>query len=98
MPMYWLSMAPEDGPGRVAIVDAGSPAEAHQRALALRLPLPGDEILILMTPDGEPGRALPRDRILTQEELDSVGAESAASFDDEEWEQLMDHRRVRRVR
>ena len=82
-------MAPEAGPGRVAIVDANSKIAAHQKALVLGLPLEGDELLIIEIPDGEEELGLPRDRVLTQEELSGVGAESPNAFTDAEYDLMM---------
>lgn len=69
-------MAPESGPGRVAIVDAATKRHAHHKAIDLKLKRHGDQVLAIKIPDGEPELSLPRDRILRPEELEAIGAES----------------------
>lgn len=76
MKTYWLSFAPEAGPGRVMLVDADSKAAAHQKALRLGMNREGDEVLIIEIPPEEAEHRLPRDRELTEAELRGVEATS----------------------
>ncbi len=85
MATYWLSFAPESGPGRVAIVDAESKKLANEKAHRLGLVLPGDESLIIEIPSHEPEWALPRNRILMPDELGAVDAESTDGLTDAEY-------------
>lgn len=74
MPTFWLSFAPETGPGRVILVDAATATGAHQKALRLGMSREGDEVLILEIPPDAPEHSLPRDRELTEAEIRGVGA------------------------
>lgn len=74
MTTFWLSFAPETGPGRVILVDAATKTRAHLKALALGMSREGDEVLILEIPPDAPEHALPRDRELTEAEIRECGA------------------------
>ena len=83
MPTFWLSFAPpvDHGPGRVAMIDADSERDASLKAHILGLVNRGDETLILEMPEDAEELALPRNRILTVEELKSVGAQLLGNVD-----------------
>ena len=81
MAVFWLSFAPETGPSRVFLLDAADEVVARVKAHSMKLYRPGDQLLILPIPDDWPEAALPRDRELTEEELESVEAENLGSAD-----------------
>ena len=74
MNTYWLSFAPQSGPARVFLIDATDKIAAHQRIVQMGLLREGDETLILLIPEHMGEHALPRNRELTEGELQSVGA------------------------
>jgi hypothetical protein len=76
MPVFWLSFAPETGPGRVFVLDAADEVVARVKAHSMKLYRPGDQLLIILhIPDDWPEAQLPRNRELTEAELASVEAE-----------------------
>jgi hypothetical protein len=79
MKTFWCSMAPETGPARVVLVDAESEEQAglHQA----RFVKPGDETLIIEIPPEELEYRLPRNRVLSDDELRDVGAILLADCD-----------------
>lgn len=75
MKTYWISMAPtKGGKARTVLVDAPDPKAANLRVHRLGLYQSGDEFYIIPIPPGEREHSLPRDRLLTEDELRSVGA------------------------
>lgn len=76
MNTYWVSLAPETGRARVVIVDAISKGMARIKVVELGLLKPDDEWFVAKIPPGEPELGLPRDRVITDEELLAVGAVS----------------------
>jgi hypothetical protein len=74
MKTYWVSMAPPEGEARVVLVDAIGGAFARLKMHQLRLYRDGDQVLILELPEHVQEAKLPRDRVLTKEELESVDA------------------------
>ena len=69
MKTFWLSFAPEAGPGKVILVDAETTQEAHAAAHGLGAYSPGDETLIFEIPEGTDEHRLPRNRVLTLDEI-----------------------------
>jgi hypothetical protein len=75
MKTFWISMGkPHGGKGRVALVDAETAHLARARGHQLGLYEQGDEFYIVEIPPTELEWTLPRDRIVTEEELRAVGA------------------------
>lgn len=72
MGIYWLSIAPERGKSRVVLTEAASAKEATDKCM--RFVLPGGETCVIEVPAEEPEAQLPRDRVLSDEELRGVGA------------------------
>ncbi len=81
MPTYWLSFAPQSGPARVYLLDAQDEIVARVKAHAQKLYRPGDELLIFQIPETAEELALPRNRQLTEDELESVGAKRLGDVD-----------------
>lgn len=78
---YWISMAPDAGASRVVLIDAISRHHAVARIHELGLYVKGEEFLVFVIPQEEPELGLPRDRVLTVEELESVGAKKLGDVD-----------------
>lgn len=73
MKTFWLSFAADEGRGgRVVLVDAESAREAADASFLWVQA--GDETLVLEIPPGVPEFRLPRNRVLTEEEIRGVGA------------------------
>ena len=85
MPVYWLSLAPEDGEARVCIVEAESFMAANAKRRALRLSVPGAEVFGFPIPEYEPEYGLPRDRFLTEEELLAINTTTLGAELDREF-------------
>lgn len=69
---FWLSFAAEDGTGRVVLVDAASAQEAADASSLWAKA--GDETLVVEIPPETSEFTLPRNRVLTEEEIRGVGA------------------------
>ncbi len=79
--LWWLSFAKDDGvTSYVCIVEAGSFLEAHFRATAAGIN-PGGEVLGFPIPDEADEAKLPRNRLLTEQELRAVGAKKQYEVD-----------------
>jgi hypothetical protein len=76
MKTFWLSFAPEAGPGKVILIDAEYAQEAHAAAHAFGAYSPGDETLIFEIPEGTDEHQLPRNRVLTLDEARAAGAKT----------------------
>lgn len=74
MKTFWVSMAPPEGAARVVLLDAEDGVVARVRMHAMKLYRKGDQVLILEIPPHMPEYELPRNRLLTEEELRSVDA------------------------
>ncbi len=74
MKTFWVSMAPPEPPARVVLLDAEDAVLARVKMHAMKLYQRGDQVLILEIPEHMPEHKLPRNRVLTREELDSVNA------------------------
>ena len=82
MKTFWLSFVEADGKtARVYLLDATDEILARVEAHRRRLYRPGDQLLIIEVPPGEPEHGLPRDRWLTDEELRSVDAAKLGDVD-----------------
>ena len=82
MKTFWLSFAEADGKtARVYLLDATDEILARVEAHRRKLYRPGDQLLIIEVPPGEPEHALPGDRWLTDEELRSVDAAKLGDVD-----------------
>ena len=86
---WWVSLAPPKGKARVVIVDSLTMMSANAKVHRLGLYRQGDESYIVCIPPTEAEHALPRDRVLTEDELLSVNAASAGELSDDEYEKLV---------
>lgn len=83
MTTFWLSFAPERGPGRVILVDAETTAEAHRVAHVLGAYKSGDETLIFEIPEGCDEHALPRNEVLSLDDVRQVRGVTLREIDEE---------------
>lgn len=74
MKTFWISMAPPEPPARVVLLDAEDAVLARVKMHAMKLYQRGDQVLILEIPEHMAEHKLPRNRVLTREELESVDA------------------------
>lgn len=89
MKTYWVSMAAEDGTARVVLLDAIGEGFARLKLHRDGFYRDGDQVLILELPESFPEHGLPRNRVLTPEELQSVARDVwphlCAQWPDEPW-------------
>lgn len=72
--MWWMSFALDDNKtGYACIVEADTFIGAHRRTIELGIN-PGGELLGFPIPAGSEEESLPRDRLLTEDELRGAGA------------------------
>lgn len=81
MKTFWISMAPPKGKGRTVLVDAKDAKDANLKVHLLGLYRKGDEFYIVEIPPTELEYTLPRDRLVTDEELRGVGAVTLGEVD-----------------
>ena len=74
MKAWWGSMAPPTGEARVVLLEADDAMLARMKMHRLKLWRAGEQVLILPLRDSMPEAKLPKNRVLTREELESVNA------------------------
>ncbi len=81
MKTFWVSMA-SNGKGRLVLVDAEDAMAANQKVHQLGFYRQGDEFYIVEIPPTELEHTLPRERLITDEELRGVGAVTLGELED----------------
>jgi hypothetical protein len=79
---FWLSFTDGKSPGRIVLLDGEDEVVVRVKAHAMGFYRKGDQILVLPLPEQfKEELALPRNRWLTEEEIQSVGAEKLGDVD-----------------